>query len=310
MKKVSIIIPVYNSEKYLCQCLESILNQTHKNFEVLLVCDKGKDNSDKICKEYAKKCNKIFAFVREKGSGVSAARNFALDHISEDSEYVAFIDADDWVEPRFLETLIKNIETFEADLSYCGYKLSKPTTRHLKTKTQKTKVFTINQSIRQIVGFEQMTFVLWNKLYKTSFARNIRFDEKIKFVEDTLWVFQYLTKCHKVVASNQKLYHYIKHPQSALKTGNIFERITEIETYEQISQMAEKFSQTAKCFMRAWQYIMMVEKLLYYKKSKLKMPEIKQKIINAIKYNKPYFLLTKKHFVFYRKLVPFLEKII
>lgn len=311
MKKVSIIIPVYNSEKYLCQCLESILNQTHKNFEVLLVCDKGKDNSDKICLEYAEKHHNIYTFIREKGLGVSSARNYALDNISKDSEYVSFIDADDWIEPTFLETLIDNIEQHKADLSYCKHKSSKPTKKQFQSiKIVETKIFTANQCIKQLISKENATFCVWNKLFKKDLLDDIRFDETIKFAEDILFCFKYLLKCKSIVSTNQKLYHYINNPTSAIHNCHALQRMSEIETYEQISQMAGGFSQTAKIYMRTWQYIMMVEKLWLYKKSKLKLSELKNKLINAINDNKPFFKATKKHLVFYRQLTSFLEKII
>lgn len=116
---ISVIIPVYNAEKYLEQCLNSIKNQTYKNFEVIIVNDGSKDNTDSICKKFAQSDSRFRYFSKENG-GVSSARNFGLDNAN--GHYITFIDGDDWVEHNHLEILIKSITENNSDIAICSYK--------------------------------------------------------------------------------------------------------------------------------------------------------------------------------------------
>ena len=116
MKKlVSIIVPVFNVEKYLRQCLDSILGQTFNQFEVIIVNDGSTDNSGAICQEYEARDNRIVYLEKENG-GVSEARNLGLDFAT--SEYIIFIDSDDWIEPTYVEVLYEKIEEYQADIRY------------------------------------------------------------------------------------------------------------------------------------------------------------------------------------------------
>ena len=116
MKKlVSIIVPVFNVEKYLRQCLDSILGQTFNQFEVIIVNDGSTDNSGVICQEYEARDNRIVYLEKENG-GVSEARNLGLDFAT--SEYIIFIDSDDWIEPTYVEVLYEKIEEYQADIRY------------------------------------------------------------------------------------------------------------------------------------------------------------------------------------------------
>ena len=119
MKKlVSIIVPVFNVEKYLRQCLDSILGQTFNQFEVIIVNDGSTDNSGAICQEYEARDNRIVYLEKENG-GVSEARNLGLDFAT--SEYIIFIDSDDWIEPTYVEVLYEKIEEYQADIVFENY---------------------------------------------------------------------------------------------------------------------------------------------------------------------------------------------
>ena len=107
MPKISVIVPVYNTEKYLHRCIDSILAQTFTDFELLLIDDGSKDNSGAICDEYAAKDSRVRVFHKENG-GVSSARNLGLDNVR--GEWVTFVDSDDWVEKEYIELFVKNID--------------------------------------------------------------------------------------------------------------------------------------------------------------------------------------------------------
>ena len=119
MKKlVSIIVPVFNVEKYLRQCLDSILGQTFNQFEVIIVNDGSTDNSGAICQEYEARDNRI-VYLEKENEGVSEARNLGLDFAT--SEYIIFIDSDDWIEPTYVEVLYEKIEEYQADIVFENY---------------------------------------------------------------------------------------------------------------------------------------------------------------------------------------------
>ena len=128
-KKVSVIIPVYNVEKYLKECIQSVLRQTYKNLEIILVDDGSKDNSGNICDEYAKRDERI-KVIHKKNGGLSDARNAGIDICT--GEYIAFLDSDDFIEEDMYEFLVKNLEKAKADISICQvyyvYKNAKQTT--------------------------------------------------------------------------------------------------------------------------------------------------------------------------------------
>ena len=118
-KKISIIIPVYNAEKFLKRCLESVINQTYKNFEVICVDDGSKDNSSKIIEKIAKKDNRII-LIKQKNQGVSIARNNAIEKST--GEYIMFLDSDDYMDKNMCEIMIKAINEYRVDVVRCNYK--------------------------------------------------------------------------------------------------------------------------------------------------------------------------------------------
>ena len=115
---ISVIIPVYNVEEYLDDCLTSVLAQTYSNLEILLINDGSTDNSGVICDKYAQTDSRIKVFHKENG-GVSSARNIGLENAT--GQYIAFVDPDDWIEPNMYETIITQFEKSDVDAVFCGY---------------------------------------------------------------------------------------------------------------------------------------------------------------------------------------------
>ena len=132
MAQVSIIVPVYEVEKYIRKCIESIQAQTFSDFELILVDDGSKDASGRICDEYAKKDKRI-RVIHKENKGVSAARNDGIKDSM--GEYICFIDADDWIEKTMLESCINNIIETDSDAVCHGYKLCKRTIKHFLIPT-------------------------------------------------------------------------------------------------------------------------------------------------------------------------------
>ena len=193
--KVSIIVPIYNTEKYLISCFDSILNQTYQNLEIILIDDGSTDNSGKIADDYSKKDSRI-KVIHQKNAGQSAARNKGLEKAT--GEYISFIDSDDKIDPNFIMYLLNAFSSTTA-LSVCGihYKRLKKNTAEdvyinpLRSRRQ-------NESkkayILYLLAVDGRMYSSVNKLYKADTAKTIKFDETLNFAEDTKFVLDYLKK--------------------------------------------------------------------------------------------------------------------
>lgn len=191
--KVSVIVPVYNVEKYLRRCIDSILAQTYTDFELLLVDDGSTDASGRICDEYAQKDSRIRVYHKKNG-GVSSARNVGLDHIK--GEWVTFCDADDWVFPEWLSNYnLTNSE--EYDLICQGLQCDKPISVEEKATEPYNYSFDFEGSAAEVLNelfIHKIIGYTFNKIFrhKIIHKHNIEFDSNIKFQEDELFLYQYL----------------------------------------------------------------------------------------------------------------------
>lgn len=215
MDKVSIIVPVYNVEKYLEKCIESILAQTFKNIEVILVNDGSSDKSGLICDKYSLIDRRI-KVVHKKNTGVSDSRNYGIKVSS--GKYIAFIDSDDWVDKEYINILYSNLIKYNADISVCDFirenNESKP--KQL-LKEKKEILFTNIEALNQIYGelYVQMIAVVWNKLYKREIFNDLKFPID-KIHEDEYLTPIALYKCNKIIYTNKQLLHYRDTPNSIM----------------------------------------------------------------------------------------------
>lgn len=211
--KISIIVPIYNVEKYISECIKSILNQTYKNFELILVDDGSSDNSGRICQYYEKSDKRIVYIIKDNG-GVSSARNLGLKYAK--GEYISFVDADDCLKESFLEELIKYNEY---DLIIGGYKEYYNQTKGVLISNEET--FYINdKNARKIDnlfcenGVHVLFYFPWNKLYKREIiiSNNLFFKDNIIASEDTIFIMDYIRYAKNIiiVPYNNYLYRYIK----------------------------------------------------------------------------------------------------
>ena len=213
-KLISVIVPIYNGEKYLEECLESIINQTYKNLQIILIDDGSKDKSGKICDEYAKKDMRI-EVIHKENAGVSAARNTGLDNAR--GEWITFIDADDSVERDFCNNLMQN-ETNDVDCVICGYnrlingKKIKIQSIGFSNKFEDSRKYLINSLNPQTgAGFSPM------KIIRMSVIGNIRFNENLEVAEDALFNIQLSENIRKIIFINEKLYNYRLNTNSTVK---------------------------------------------------------------------------------------------
>lgn len=201
--KISVIVAVYKAEKYIHRCVDSLLNQTFKDYEILLIDDGSPDSSGEICDEYAHKDNSIRVFHKENG-GVSSARQYGIDHAQ--GKYTIHADPDDWVEPNMLEKLYEKAEAGNADMVICDY-YSNFGEKQIMRKQQPTALD--HQTVLHEL-FQQLHGSCWNKLVKrVCYSRyNITFPIEISFCEDLLVCVRLLKHDLKVAYLPMAFYHY------------------------------------------------------------------------------------------------------
>lgn len=198
MPKISVIVPVYNTEKYLHRCVDSILAQTFSDFELLLINDGSKDKSATICDEYAQKDSRVRVFHKENG-GASSARNLGLDNAV--GEWITFVDSDDWIDTNYLIQLYK-FET-KSDLYLSGYT---PHLIDIKDATYKNK-----EEIKSILNKHIFYFSnVCGKLFRSDIINQnkIMFDKNINYAEDTVFVFSYLQHIKSIHTNASFGYYY------------------------------------------------------------------------------------------------------
>lgn len=169
MKLLSIIVPVYNVKPYLKDCVESIINQTYKNLQILLVDDGSTDGSQDICDEYARKDSRIVVIHKENG-GLSTARNEGMDRA--EGEYIAFVDSDDWLEPNMYDAMITQLEKYDADLVACSFFECKGDE---KKAVGDSKNVTVLDKEEIFINKNQLRFLAWNKVFRKSLVEGLRF---------------------------------------------------------------------------------------------------------------------------------------
>lgn len=202
-KKISIIIPVYNAELYLKKCIDSVVNQTYQNLEIILINDGSIDRSLEICLEYAQKDERIIVIDLKKNSGQSNARNLGLEKSS--GEYLGFVDSDDWIELDMFSYLVSLIKETESDVAKIQSRKVYQDEIILYNTKEKKEIYKEGQIIKRFLLDDD--YSLWNKLYKRELFKNITFETGIIY-EDMFPLYKIMKRCKKMVESNQIKYFY------------------------------------------------------------------------------------------------------
>jgi glycosyltransferase involved in cell wall biosynthesis len=249
---ISFVVPVYNVDRYIRRCIESILKQTNKNFEVVIVDDGSTDKSGRICDEYAEKYPCISVFHKENG-GLASARNYALKHVN--GEWIAFIDSDDWIEPHYVEEMDKqHILGSKCEVIVFGYYID-----YVENGYSLNREFEIDSpSVYDNVpnAIEQMEIhgmfnSVWNKVYSNTLLQkyNISFNQGMEPGEDMLFNCEYFKKVSKCVLNGEKLYHYMRQGENTLTKkydSNLYEKIklfdqARVGLYQALKMNDEKY---------------------------------------------------------------------
>ena len=239
---IDVLIPVYNGEKYIKKCLESIQRQTYKNINIIVLDDGSKDNTLDIIKEVSNSDNRVKYYTKENGKFVSVARNYLLNVI--ESEYFIFVDSDDYVSPYYIENLYKALIETNASIACCEYTLLKVALSNSK-KLRGVKVYNSQDAIYEFVLGFRGHFMLWNKLIKTSLIKGIHFNEKIHYGEDMFFVLDLLYNGNiKVVSIKNRLYYYKALNFSSISKGGLNDNkkafLEELIRLESINKFGDK----------------------------------------------------------------------
>lgn len=219
---ISVIVPAYNIEKYIVRCLDSIIAQTYKNLEIIVVDDGSGDSTGAIIDKYKEKDSRVIP-IHKKNGGVSSARSCGLSVAS--GEYIGFVDGDDYIEPEMYEILIRNMMKYHTDISHCGYKMVFPD-GHEDFYYGSGKLIEQNHrdGVRDLLRGDFVEPGLWNKLYHRSIVEGYKesslWDETIRINEDLLMNYIFFSKAKSAIYEDLPLYYYILRIGSAATSNS------------------------------------------------------------------------------------------
>lgn len=214
---ISVVVPIYNVEKYLPRCIESLLAQTHQKLEIILVDDGATDRSPKICEEYARKDSRIKVIHKENG-GLSDARNAGTKAAT--GKYIGFVDSDDFLMPDMYEKLIQALEAHDGDIAVCNYCYVDEDGKALAERNVnlpiKDEVLSGKDAVKNLVGPDYAYWVTaWNRLYRSEIAKSVPFPQG-KIHEDEYTAHMFYDKAEKVVGVSAAAYQYVVRENSIM----------------------------------------------------------------------------------------------
>lgn len=231
---VSIIVPVYNSSKYLEKCVDSLVNQTYKNIEIILINDGSTDKSGELCSELEKKYPHLIKTIHKQNSGVCSSRNIGLKNAK--GQFISFVDSDDWIELNMMEVLVNNIKTTNSDLAVCGMQDEYEGIESKKSENTFV-VNTVNkcETFDLVIRNKSFYGYVWNKIFKRTKLCGQLFDESLSLCEDLDFCIEYLRKCKTICYTLDELYHYRRYSTSF--TGDLEfceKKLTALKVYERL----------------------------------------------------------------------------
>lgn len=242
---VSVIVPIYNVEKYIKKTVESIVDQDYENIEIILVDDGSPDNSGEIIDELAVKEEKI-TVIHKKNGGVSSARNAGIQAAK--GKYITFVDGDDWLEKDYISYFMNLMEYFRCDIAMNKKNFSD------SNNSSNDDVYVVkSEKAIEWIYLGEIFVAVWNKMYKTSFLKknNLIFDEKIWYGEGMLFNVDCLQYTDKVIIGEKSVYHQISNPNSAMRKFNLNSNLCGIRSLE---IQKEHWKKKNRRIENAWTY--------------------------------------------------------
>lgn len=290
---VTIIVPIYNVEKYLKECIESIINQTYKNLEIILVNDGSTDDSLKICMDYKEKDKRI-VIINKINGGLSDARNKGID--AANGKYICFVDSDDYISSTYVELLYNEARKNNTDIVLCGIKNVNDEKKILSEYGYKKNIVKSGKELLfdyyQENGVE--VIVAWNKLYKRELFNTYRYNVG-KIHEDEFLTYKILYNLDKVSIISDKLYYYRKNDTSIVNKKFNLKRLDLIEALENRMTFFKENSENKLYILTVELYVWVLKD--FYVKTKRYIDNsknIQNNIIKKYKKIKKQFLKSKE----------------
>jgi len=236
MCRVSVIVPIYNVQDYLKRCIDSILHQTYKNLEIILVDDGSTDDSCKIVQDYEKLDNRIKSF-RKKNGGLSDARNYGIKKARGD--YILYLDSDDWLDVNMISTMVEKIKKYEADIVQVGFYYTYEDyllyDNRYYEENDKDVVLDRHSLMKELVINKRVKNFAWGKLYKTELIKDILFKKGMRF-EDVFWAHEVMNRVNKYVIVHKPMMYYLQRCESIsgtyrLENTDILKGLAERHTF-------------------------------------------------------------------------------
>lgn len=258
--KISVIVAAYKVEKYLPKCVDSILAQTYKKLEVILVDDGSPDSSGAICDEYASKDNRVRVIHKANG-GQSTARNAALDVAQGD--YIGFIDGDDWIEPDMYDVLLGVMQEESAEIVQCGwYKVSPEGVKECPYNGQFRECYTSDEGLNELIQSKggHLNTSVCCKLFKKEVALKFRFTP-VRAYEDDEYIFKTVSVASKIVCIHNPLYNYLKREGSTMTASFNINKLALVTIQKNIcdllkTRLPERFNETQRTLCSKQFYIL------------------------------------------------------
>lgn len=314
---ISIIIPVYNCEKFLNKCLDSIISQTYKDYEVILIDDKSKDNSLSILKEYEEKYSNFHVYENEVNSGPGESRNKGFDMAK--GEYIMFIDSDDYIESNTLEDAISTAKKYNADIVRYDFSRSISNIEYADRKLypklkEKEKIVNFNKEDYYILE----TAGPCNKLFKRELIGDTKFPKGIYF-EDLPFVISNILKAKKIVYLNEVLYRYRFNPKSIMGM-NLFGSTKILDIFKSC-EILDEYTKNIKYDKDRYESLKLMNCIyifndivlwrnLKFKKKKMLLSYLYRvlELIYGDIYNNTAFIEVMKRDTFFRKRIKFMRR--
>lgn len=259
---VSIIVPVYNMEKYVNRCLYSLVHQTYKNLQIIVVDDGSTDKSYEAVSEFPEKDSRIEVYRKDNG-GLSDARNFGLKHVK--GKYICFVDSDDWVSEDYVHTLM-NLLGEDIDISCADFDLQYDDGSELRKIPLKNKTYTTSEAITELCKDAHLQNYAWGKMYRAELFDGVSF-EKGRVFEDILIMHCLFSRARKISCSSKVVYHYymrndsITHQNTAKINFDYFWSL--FRRYEYLEDQIPKWYTLKSCMMSCFKILYSSEDIIY-----------------------------------------------
>ncbi len=294
IETIDVLVPVFNGEKYIAKCLDSLINQTYKNLRIVVANDGSTDSTSLILESYQKKYSNIVVAYKQNEKNISKTRNFLLEQIK--SKYFTFFDSDDYAEPTYIEELYTIMINYGCDMSLCD-KL-----RHNENKNVNLSKFNKNPKLyfmnKQEAIAEMLSSNLFNgttyaKLMKTKTLKDARFDSDIHYGEDLDFCFKIMQNCNSYVLTTKKLYHYIIRKGSIVTSKFKVSKVTCVDCYDKIINKVKDNEELFVC-AKSMQGLIAIEILYYTWRDKYKDKQLKKRLKETIKASIPFIKKNKR----------------